>query len=130
MKKTIKKTIIVFLILILTISTSILSLFKIKKTSSFCLCEIKNIEQNLSKDNKRQLLKKILKLEENWQKNASILRICLKREPLEKLDLEFLKLKNNIKNFNENKVEKNIKTMAYLFEQIEKDSKPVFFNIF
>lgn len=130
MKKSVKKTIIIFLILILSIFLSIFSLFKISKTTSFAVGELKKMEKNLTEKNKNKLLKKATKLEKNWQENSNWLRVCLKREPLEKIDIEFLKLKTNIKNFNKNKIQKNLKIISHNLKQIEKDSQPFLFNVF
>ena len=130
MKKSLKKTIIIFLILTLIIFSSIFSLVKIAKTTSFSINELQKIEENLNETKKEKILKKTIELEENWQKNSNLLRVYLKREPLEKIDLEFLKLKNNIKNFNKTKIKKNLKIITHNFKQIKKDSQPFLYNIF
>lgn len=129
MKKSMKKTLIIFLILILIIFLSIFSLIKIKKITSNSILELQKIEQNLNKQSKEELFKKTFNLEKNWQKNSNLLRICLKREPLEKLDVELLKLKTHIKNFNKPKIKKNLQIIIHHFKQLEKDSNPYLSNI-
>lgn len=124
-----KKTIIIFSILFITITTSIFSIIKINTNCNSTIAIAENFKQVMYVENKKNLLHKTSNLESLWEKNSKLMRIFLKRDVLTDIDLEILSLKNNILNFNKAKINKNLEYIKKYCEEIQNDMKPIIYNI-
>lgn len=124
-----KKTIIIFLILVSVISTSIYNYIDVERKCSLILEETKLIEQNLNQNNLPFLKYEAKNLKYDWDYSSNILQLFLKRENLKLLEKEILNLNNNLEEFNMNKLKKNIKQLYFYCDEIKKQSNLSISNI-
>lgn len=124
-----KKTIIIFLILVSIISTSIYSYIDVERKCALILEETKLIEQNLNQNNLPFLKYEAKNLKYDWDYSSNILQLFLKRENLKLLEKEILNLNNNLEEFNVNKLKKNIKQLYFYCDEIKKQSNLSISNI-
>ncbi len=125
-----KKTIIIFSIFIIVLMFNIFSFIFVNNQTNDLITKVKQMQISLNdKKNINSIFDQSITLQKNWQSTENILRLFLKRDTLNYINKELLKLNFYSSNFDKNKIEKSLNLIEFYCNETIKDYNPSLSNI-